>query len=163
MIRPQIRAAAPADAAEILAMVRELAAFENLSDSVVATQESLSEAMFGAAPSVLCDIAEATGGRPVGYMLCFYTFSSFLGRRGLWIEDIYVRPDWRRQGVGAELMAYAARRCVAESLARLEWSVLDWNDNAIGFYKARGATLLDDWSVCRVAGAELWRLADHAR
>jgi GNAT superfamily N-acetyltransferase len=144
-------------------MVGELAAFENLSDSVVATQESLAEAIFGPSPAVVCDIAEAAGGRAVAYMICFYTFSSFLGRRGLWIEDIYVRPDWRRQGIGRELMAHAAKRCVAENLGRLEWSVLDWNENAIAFYEGQGAAILDEWRICRVAGPELWRLADHAR
>jgi diamine N-acetyltransferase len=144
-------------------MVHELAAFENLSGSVVATEDSLRYAIFGDSPCVICDIADATGGRPVAYMLCFYTFSSFVGRRSLWIEDLYVRPDWRRQGVGRELLAHAARRCVAENLGRLEWSVLDWNENAVDFYKGQGATLHDEWRICRIDGADLWRLADRAR
>ncbi len=163
MIHPHIRPAVADDAAEILALVRELASYEKLSDEVDATQDSLSAALFGDNPRVFCEIAEAAGGRVVGFALWFYTFSTFRGRHSVWLEDLYVRPDWRRHGFGRALMAAVARRCVAENLPRLEWSVLDWNQPAIDFYEANGAKRLQDWTICRVTDAALWRLADHAR
>ena len=163
MIPPHIRPANEADATEIFALVNELAAFEKLTDEVDATEESLSAALFGPNPRVHCEIAEAAGGRIVGFALWFYTFSTFRGRHGVWLEDLFVRPDWRRKGFGKALLAEVAKRCVSENLPRLEWSVLDWNQQAIDFYGAQGAKLLDDWTICRVTDAALWRLADNAR
>ena len=163
MIHPHIRRARPEDAGEILAMVRELAAFENLTAECDATQEQIAAALFGEHPRAFCEIAEAAGGRVVGFALWFYTFSTFRGRHGIWLEDLFVRPDWRGKGFGKALLAELAKHCVAENLPRLEWSVLDWNTGAVDFYKAQGARLLDDWTVCRVTDAALWRLADHAR
>ena len=155
-----IRTATPDDAALVFELVRELAAYEQLSNEVDATAEMLAEALFGPAPRVFCDIAEWQG-RGVGFALWFYNFSTFRGRHGIYLEDLFVRPEARGHGLGKLLLANLAKRCVAENLARLEWSVLDWNAPAIAFYKAQGATLMDGWTACRVTDAALWRLADQ--
>jgi GNAT superfamily N-acetyltransferase len=160
---PQVRPAVPGDIDEILALVTELAAFERLSDSVQATAGDLAAALFSPAPRVFCDIAEGPGGKIMGFSMFFYTFSTFRGRHGLWIEDLFVRPAFRRHGIGTALMAEAAKRCVAENLARLEWSVLDWNEEAIAFYTRQGATMMSDWTSCRIDAEALWRMADKAR
>jgi diamine N-acetyltransferase len=119
-------------------------------------------ALFGPAPRVFCDIAEWHG-QPAGFALWFYNFSTFRGRHGIYLEDLFVRPAQRGHGLGKALLAHLARRCVTENLARLEWSVLDWNTPSIDFYKAQGAVMLDGWTTCRVTGEALWRLADQAR
>lgn len=157
-----IRPARPADAALVHTLVRELADYEKLLDDVDATPDMLAEALFGESPRVFCDIAEWHG-EPVGLALWFYNFSTFRGRHGIYLEDLYVRPSARGHGLGKLLLANLAKRCVAENLARLEWSVLDWNEPAIGFYKEQGAELLDGWTTCRLTGTGLWRLADEAR
>jgi diamine N-acetyltransferase len=157
-----IRDAVPDDTAPILAMIRELAEFERLLHAVDATPEDISAALFGRHPKVFCEIAEM-GGQPVGFALWFYTFSTFRGRHGVYLEDLYVSPAARGRGAGKRLLAHLARRCVREGLARLEWLVLDWNESAIGFYRAQGAELQSDWTMCRLSGTALWRLADEAR
>ena len=159
---PSIRPAAPADSALILAFVRELADYERRADEVEASEEGLAAALFGPGPRAFCDIAEWRG-EPAGFALWYYSFSSFRGRHGLHVEDLFVRPHLRRRGIGRALLAQLARRCVAEELGRLEWSVLDWNRPAIDFYAAHGAELLDEWTACRVAGEALWRLAGTGR
>lgn len=161
-MNPHVRAARPSDAGLIFALVRELAEYERLSHEVDATEDFLAAALFGERPRVFCDIAEWHG-EGVGFALWFYNFSTFRGRHGIYLEDLYVRPAQRGHGLGKLLLANLARRCVAEDLARLEWSVLDWNQPSIDFYKAQGARLLDDWTTCRVTGEALWRLADGAR
>jgi GNAT superfamily N-acetyltransferase len=157
-----IRPATPEDAALIFAFVQELAAYEQLSHAVDATQEGLEAALFGPQPRVFCDLVELHH-EPVGFALWFYNFSTFRGRHGIYLEDLYVRPQARGKGCGKALLAHLAKRCVAEGLARFEWSVLDWNEPSIGFYKALGAVLMDDWTICRVTDQALWRLADEAR
>ena len=157
-----IRPAVPADAPLIFSLVRELAEYERLGHSVDATEEMIAGALFGRNPRVFCDVAEH-GGRSVGFALWFYTFSTFRGRHGIYLEDLFVRPEHRGKGLGKLLLAGLARRCVTENLARLEWSVLDWNEPSIAFYKAMGAEMMDGWTGCRVSDAALWRLADHAR
>lgn len=157
-----IRPARPADADLIFDLVRELAEYERLSDSVDATPEMIAGALFGPSPRVFCDIAEHRG-EAVGFALWFYSFSTFRGRHGIFLEDLFVRPAARGHGLGRALLANLARRCVAEQLPRLEWSVLDWNEPSIEFYKLQGAELLDGWTQCRVTDAALWRLADEAR
>lgn len=159
--RVATRPATPADAALIFALIRELAEYERLSGEVDASEEMIAEALFGARPRVFCDIGERDG-EAVGLALWFYNFSTFRGRHGIWLEDLFVRPAARGAGVGKALLAGLAGRCVTENLARLEWSVLDWNAPAIDFYKAQGAQLMDDWSICRVTDQALWRLADTA-
>jgi GNAT superfamily N-acetyltransferase len=149
-----LRAAVARDAALIAELVRELAAFEKLSHEVVVDEAMLVAALFGKAPRVFCTIAEYDG-TPAGFLLWFYTFSTFRGRHGIWVEDLYVREPFRGKGVGAALLTAMARRCVDEDLGRLEWSVLDWNKNAITFYESSGARLMTDWTMCRLDGTAL--------
>lgn len=157
-----VRPARPEDAPLVFALVRELADYERLSHEVDATPEMLADALFGEEPRVFCDIAEWHG-QPVGFALWFYSFSTFRGRCGIYLEDLYVRPSARGRGLGKVLLGALAKRCIAENLARLEWSVLDWNEPSIAFYRQQGAVLLDGWTTCRITDAALWRLADQGR
>jgi len=157
-VNAAIRSAVPADAPVILAFIRELAEYERLLHEVKTTQADVEALVFGPAPRVFCDIAE-TGAGPVGFALWFYSVSTFEGRLGIWLEDLYVRPETRGAGVGKALLAHLARRCAAERLARLEWSVLDWNAPAIAFYDGLGATAKTDWITRRLSGKALARLA----
>ena len=159
-VTSSVRPAAPADAALIHALVVELAAYERLSHEVRSTPASFAEALFGPAPRAACDIAEWDG-QPAGLALWFYTFSTFEGRHGIYLEDLYVRPDHRGRGLGVALLAGLARRCRDEGLTRLHWNVLDWNAPAIGFYRGLGAETLDDWTGCRMSGDPLRRLAER--
>jgi GNAT superfamily N-acetyltransferase len=153
-----IRPAAPSDAALVLALIRELAEYERLSGEVDATEAMIAAALFDENPRAFCDIAEWDG-EPAGFALWFYSFSTFRGRHGLYLEDLFVRSAHRGRGVGRALFAGLARRCVAEGLPRLEWSVLDWNEPALGFYRRLGAESLDGWTVHRLSGTALQALA----
>ena len=153
-----IRAAQPGEAALVLAFVRELADYEKLTHEVDATESMIDAALFGESPRVFCDFAEWNG-EPVGFALWFLNFSSFRGKNGIYLEDVFVRPTHRGEGIGKALLAHLAKRCVSEGWARLEWAVLDWNTPSIEFYKAQGAALMDEWTICRVTGAALERLA----
>jgi GNAT superfamily N-acetyltransferase len=153
-----IRPAQPGEAALVLGFVRELAEYERLSHEVDATEAMIEAALFAPQPRVFCDIAEWNA-EPVGFALWFLNFSSFRGRCGIYLEDVFVRPAHRGRGIGKALLQHLARRCVAEGWTRLEWAVLDWNAPSIEFYKAQGAKLLDEWTICRVGGAALVRLA----
>jgi GNAT superfamily N-acetyltransferase len=157
----RIRSANRADAALIFALVAELADYERLTPEVDATSEALAEALFGPNPRVFCEIAEDRG-EAVGIAIWFYSFSTFRGRHGIWIEDLFVRPAVRGQGFGKALLEALARRCIAEGLARLEWSVLDWNAPSIAFYKAMGARMMEQWTNCRLEGESLRRLGQSA-
>jgi diamine N-acetyltransferase len=161
-LQPLVRAARVEDCASIFEMVRELAAYENLTDDVVGDADMARDALFGETPRVFCEIVEGAGDSMAGFALWFYSFSTFRGRHGVYVEDLFVRPKFRDRGFGRALLAQLAKRCVAENCARLEWSVLDWNEPAIGFYKAQGAQMLDDWTICRLSGESLWRLADKS-
>jgi GNAT superfamily N-acetyltransferase len=156
-----IRPARPGDAPLAFAFVRELAEYEKLSHEVEATEAMIDASLFGPTPRVFCDIAEWNGA-PVGFALWFLNFSSFRGRSGIYLEDIFVRPSARGKGIGKALLQHLARRCVAEDWARLEWSVLDWNTPSIAFYKSQGAVLMDEWTICRVSGEALMRLGEGA-
>jgi GNAT superfamily N-acetyltransferase len=156
-----LRDATPADADLIFALVVELAEYERLVHEVESTPATLAAALFGPNPRVFCTVAEA-GGVPAGFALWFYDFSTFQGRHGLYLEDLFVRPAFRGRGFGKRLLQHLAQRCLAEGLGRLSWSVLDWNRPAIDFYRAQGATLLDDWTKCRVSGDALARLGADA-
>jgi GNAT superfamily N-acetyltransferase len=153
-----IRMAERRDAPLILAFIRELAEYERLAHEVDATENVVAEALFGPQPRVFADIAE-WGGEPAGFALWFYNFSTFRGRHGLYLEDLFVRPEFRSKGIGKALLQHLARRCVAESLPRLEWWVLDWNEPAIRFYRSIGAQPMDEWTVQRVTGEALRQLA----
>jgi GNAT superfamily N-acetyltransferase len=154
-----IRRAGPDDAALVFEFILKLADFEKLNDEVTATEADIERDLFGADPKVFCEIAEYEG-EPVGFALWFYTFSTFQGRHGIWLEDLYVEPGARGNGIGKALLVNLARRCREEGLGRLSWWVLNWNESAIAFYKAQGAVLHDEWTTCRVSGAELETLAN---
>ena len=153
-----VRPARPEDLGLIHELVRELAAYEKLGFEATVTGAELAEALFCAAPKVFCEIAEMAGA-PAGLVIWFYTFSTFRDRHGIWLEDLFVRPPYRRKGVGTALLASLAARCRAEGLARLEWSVLDWNTPSIRFYETLGTRLMSEWTSCRLEGDALAGLA----
>lgn len=152
-----IRGAVAADAALISRFIAELAAYEKLSHAARATEADIVRDFFGAQPRVFCAIAEWDD-RPVGFAVWFYTYSTFQGRHGIWLEDIYVSPEARGRGIGKALLAQLAQRCVSENLGRLEWWVLDWNQPSIDFYLAQGGKLQDAWTKVRLDGPALQRL-----
>lgn len=156
-----IRPAAPGDEALVLSLVRELAEYEELAHQVEATEAGLAEALFGPSPRVFCDIAEKDGA-PAGFALWFYTFSTFRGRHGIYLEDVFVRPAFRGLGIGRALLERLAARCAAEGLGRFEWSVLNWNAPSIAFYKSLGAVAMDGWTMYRMDGDALARLGTVA-
>ncbi len=153
-----IRPAGPADAGIVFGFVRALAEYEKLSHEVEADEAMIAAALAGPNPRVFCDIAEWNGA-PAGFALWFYNFSTFRGRHGIYLEDLFVDPALRGHGIGKALLVHLARRCVDEGLGRLEWAVLDWNAPSIAFYRAQGAVLMDEWTGCRVTGDALARLA----
>lgn len=152
-----IRRAQPADMPLIFGLVRELADYEKLGGEVTATRADLAAALFCEAPKVFCEIAERDG-EAAGLAIWFYSFSTFRGRHGIWLEDLFVRPRFRRNKIGMALIKSLARRCREENLARLEWSVLDWNEPSILFYKKMGARLMNDWTNARIDGEALQSL-----
>ena len=154
----EIRAAGVEDVPLILHFIRRLAEYERLAHEVVATEEGLREGLFGARPAAEVVIAEADG-EPLGFALFFHNYSTFLAQPGIYLEDLYVRPEMRGGGVGRALLAHLARLAVERGCGRLEWWVLNWNEPAIGFYRALGAQPMDDWTVFRINGEALQRLA----
>jgi GNAT superfamily N-acetyltransferase len=152
-----LRPASLADAPLILALIGELAEYERLSHEVDATEAAIGAALFSPNPRVFCDIAEWEGA-PAGFALWFYSFSTFRGRHGIYLEDLFVRPAFRGRGIGKALLAKLACRCAEEDLARLEWGVLDWNEPSIAFYRSLGAVALDGWTKNRLDGAALAKL-----
>jgi len=153
-----IRTATDRDVPLILELIRGLAEYERLAHEVTATEAGLRDSLFGPAPSAEVLIAE-WGGEAVGFALFFHNFSTFVGKRGLYLEDLFVKPAWRGQGVGRQLLAHLARLAVERDCGRLEWAVLDWNEPAIRFYRGLGAQPMHDWTVFRVAGDTLHQLA----
>jgi GNAT superfamily N-acetyltransferase len=155
-----IRMAVPEDTGTIAALVRELAIYERLEQHAKATAEDFHRHLFGAKPAAEAAIAEVDG-QAVGFALWFSTFSTFRGQPGLYLEDIFVKPECRGRGIGKALLAAVAARAVELGCGRLEWSVLNWNTSAIGFYRALGARPMDEWTVYRVDGEALGRLAEE--
>jgi diamine N-acetyltransferase len=149
-----IRAARPDDGALIFDLVCELAEYEKLTHAVDATPQMIADALFNDAPRLFCDIAEWQG-EPAGLAVWFLNFSTFRGRYGIYLEDLFVRPAFRGRGLGKALMARLAARCVERDYARFEWSVLDWNAPSIEFYQSIGAQVLPDWKICRLSGEAL--------
>jgi GNAT superfamily N-acetyltransferase len=153
-----IRAADQADAALIFALVCELADYEKLRSDVATTPQTLAAALFVNEPRLFCDIAEWNG-EPAGFSVWFLNFSTFRGRHGIYVEDLFVRPAFRGNGIGKALMQRLARRCVEEGWARFEWAVLDWNAPGIAFYRSIGAQVMDEWKICRLTGKALQAFA----
>ena len=154
-----IRPAREADVGAVLRMIRALAEFERLSHLVVATEADLHASLFGPAPAAEVLVAW-DGATPAGFALYFHHYSTFLGRRGLWLEDLWVEPAHRRRGCAQALLRALAGIAVDRGCGRFEWAVLDWNSTAIDFYRALGATVLPDWRIVRVVGPALDGLAD---
>jgi GNAT superfamily N-acetyltransferase len=157
-----IRRARSDEAGIVLSLVRELAEYERLSHEVDATETMIAEALFCDHPRLFCDIAEWSG-EVAGFAVWFVNFSTFSGRPGIYLEDLFVRPNLRGKGIGKALLSHLAKECVANNWSRLQWSVLDWNAPSIAFYKSLGAVMLDEWTICKVAGPALEALAEGKR
>jgi|SRR6185312_5307219 GNAT superfamily N-acetyltransferase len=145
----------------VLSLVRELAEYEELSHEVEATETLIEASLFSESPRLFCEIAEWNG-EPAGFAVWFLNYSTFAGRFGIYLEDLFVRPQFRRNGIGKALLAHLARTCVENGWSRLQWAVLDWNAPSIEFYKSLGAGLMDEWTLCRVTGSALDALAAKA-
>jgi diamine N-acetyltransferase len=154
----EIRQAERGDEALVFGFIAKLADYENLLHEVVATEADIREALFGEPPRCHCELA-FWNGAPAGFALWFYNFSTFAGKAGIYLEDLFVEPDLRGKGIGKALLKHLARRCVAEGLPRLQWWVLDWNAPSIAAYRSMGAKPMDEWTVYRVSGPELAALA----
>lgn len=155
-----LRPASATDVPVILALIGELAEYERLSHEVVADEAGLRATLFGERPAAEVVLAEDAG-QVLGFALFFHSYSTFLARPGLYLEDLFVRPVARGRGVGQRLLAHLARLACERGCGRLEWSVLDWNEPAIGFYRRMGAVPMDEWTTFRVTGPALERLAEH--
>ena len=142
----------------ILTFIKGLAQYEGLAEEVIATEEGLRESLFGPQPSAETVIAYNLT-EPVGFAVFFHNYSTFVGRSGLYLEDLFVLPEWRGRGLGRALLSYVARVAMARNCGRLEWSVLDWNEPAINFYRALGARPMDEWTRYRLAGEALEQLS----
>ena len=142
----------------MLGFIAKLADYEKLSHEVTASEADMREGLFGATPRCHCDLA-FWNGQPAGFALWFYNFSTFAGKAGIDLEDLFVEPELRGRGIGKALLKTLARRCVDKGLTRLQWWVLDWNEPSIAVYKALGAKPMEEWTVFRVSGAELEALA----
>jgi GNAT superfamily N-acetyltransferase len=157
----EIRSATTDDAPLILEFIRGLAEYEKLAHEAVATEEGLRATLFGEHPQAEVILA-FDGGHPAGFALFFHNYSTFLGKRGLYLEDLFVKPEARGKGVGRALLVELARIAKARDCGRFEWSVLDWNEPAIRFYKSLGARPMDDWTIFRVTGDALDALANKS-
>jgi GNAT superfamily N-acetyltransferase len=155
----RVREAEEADVPLVAGLIRELAEYERMAHEVTMTEERLRASLFGARRHAEVLIAEDGDGAPIGFALFFHTFSTWLGRPGIYLEDLFVRPDHRGGGAGRALLARLAAIAVERGCGRLEWAVLDWNEPAIGFYRRLGARPVEGWTVYRLAGEELARLA----
>jgi GNAT superfamily N-acetyltransferase len=156
-----IRRARSDEARVVLALVRELADYEKLLHEVVATEAQIAQALFGKDPRLFCDIAEWNG-EPAGFAAWFVNFSTFAGRHGIYLEDLFVRPHLRGKGIGKALLVHLAKECVANDWSQLQWAVLDWNAPSIAFYKSLGAVMMDEWTLARLTGSALASLAKGA-
>ena len=156
--RLSIDAATPDDVSLILELIRELAEYEHEPDAAQATPEQIHAALFER-PAAEAVIARLDG-EPAGWAIWFQTFSTWTGKPGLWLEDLFVRPAYRRAGIGKALLVYLAQVCVERDYGRFEWSVLDWNEPALEFYRSLGAVAMDEWTIHRVTGDALLRLAE---
>ncbi len=158
MTLPQLSPATPADVGVLLALIRELAEYERLTHEVVATEERIRESLFGETPRAEAVLARV-GDEVAGFALYFHNYSTFLARPGLYLEDLFVRPQFRGRGIGRALLARLASVALERGCGRFEWAVLDWNTDAIGFYESLGAKPMNEWTVYRLSGATLEQLA----
>jgi GNAT superfamily N-acetyltransferase len=154
-----IRRARRDEAGVVLSLIRELAEYEKLLHEVEATEAMIADALFCATPRLFADIAEWNG-EVAGFSVWFINFSTFSGRPGIYLEDLFVRPSLRGKGIGKALLSHLAKECVTNNWSRLQWSVLDWNAPSIAFYKSLGAVMMDEWTICKVAGPALNQLAE---
>ena len=155
----EVRAATAADIPSLLTFIRSMAAFEGL--TVSATEESLADSLFGNSPAAH-PLLLFVEGEPVGYAIYFFSFSTMAGKRGLWLEDLFIDPAFRGRGIGRAVMAHLADIALRNHCGRFEWVVLDWNESAIRFYQRLGAAVLPDWRICRVEASQLADLARQA-
>jgi diamine N-acetyltransferase len=153
-----IHRARPEESGLIFSLICELAEYEKLSHEVEATEAGIAAALFSDHPRLFCEIAEWNG-EPVGFAMWFFNFSTFSGRAGIFLEDLFVRPAHRGKGIGKALLAYLAGLCVENGWSRLQWSVLDWNTPSIEFYKSLGAVMMEEWKLARLNGEALAQLA----
>ncbi len=153
-----IRVAGPSDAAQVLEFIRGLAEYERLADEVVATEEAIERTLFGPSPAAEVLIAEWHG-QGAAFALFFSTYSTFLAKPGIWLEDLFVMPAFRGRGIGRVLLSHLANLTIERDCGRLEWAVLDWNEPAIGFYRRLGAEAQDEWTTWRLTGERLDDLA----
>lgn len=158
-VHPRVRPALESDVDQILRLVRELAEYEKSADQVRATAEQLRAALFGATPAVYALVAEDTDGRVVGFAIWFLNFSTWEGVHGIYLEDLYLEPAHRGSGLGKALLTALAEIAVERGYARFEWWVLDWNRPSIDFYRRLGAVAMDEWTVYRLTGDALGRVA----
>ncbi len=158
-----IRPVQPGDMDEVLEMVRELAEYEQAADQLIATAQLYQRIFFGANPAVFALVIEhpGPGHQLAGFAIYFRNFSTWLGKYGIYLEDLYVRPQYRGHGYGKLLLAHLAKECLENDYGRLEWWVLDWNDPALGFYRSLGAESMADWTVQRITGNDLVNLAGY--
>ena len=154
-----IRSAKPEDLSEIASLIKELADYERAPEQAIATIEDLSAALFGPSPKVFCEIVEVDG-VVLGFAIWFLNFSTWQGKHGIYLEDLFIRPQYRGSGWGRKLLEHLAAKCIENNWGRFQWWVLDWNEPAIEFYKALGAAPMDEWTVYRVAGEELKKLGE---
>lgn len=159
--RLNVRLANPADVPVVFSLIQALAEYEKLSHAVTGDVEALKEHLFGSRPYVEVLLAEY-GGKAVGYALFFYNYSSFLTKPGIYLEDLFVLPEYRKQGIGRALLTHLARLAVERGCGRMEWCVLDWNESAIAFYERIGASILPDWRICRLTEDSLSQLVQKA-
>jgi len=153
-----LRPAEPSDVAVLFQLIQALAEYEKLQDAVIGNAEALREHLFGCRPYAEAILADY-GGQAVGFALFFTNYSTFLTQPGMYLEDIFVLPAYRRQGIGKALLTHLAQLAIERGYGRLEWSVLDWNQPAIAFYHRMGASILEDWRICRVTGSSLAQMA----
>ncbi|HEV8689674.1 MAG TPA: GNAT family N-acetyltransferase [Ideonella sp.] len=155
-----LRAAEPRDTTAIVGLITELAEFEHLTHLLEVTPEKLGPHLFGPKPVAECWVAEVAAGEIVAFALCFTNFSTFLAKPGLYLEDLYVRPTHRGAGIGQAMLKHLGRVAVERGCGRFEWSVLDWNENAIRLYEKMGATVMPEWRICRVTGEALAKFGE---
>lgn len=161
MVEVSVRPATPIDARVLFHLIQALAEYEKLSHAVTGNAEALEAHLFGAKPYIEAILAEYAG-QVVGFALFFHNYSTFLTKPGIYVEDLFVLPEFRRKGIGKALLQYIAQLAVDRDCGRLEWSVLDWNQPAIAFYETIGASVLPDWRICRVTGNSLIQLREGA-